>query len=197
MAIAAGLLVIVSAWFLMFPRRLLVFGTISTILLPSSAAGSSFVRRPYDTNDDGDILGYNKRRKLADYNNNNNNNQHAIDHRGRGLDRCLEDKIFSERVEIGTKCVCKDNTDSENDNDRGIVLLCSDACAFCNNDRTICGIKSLEALYDAESGSKIGIGQVFEYLKLGQLEEYMAMDEEKKSTTAKTAKFTAWIRSGY
>ena len=96
----------------------------------------------------------------------------------RGLERCIEDKIFSERIEIGTKCVCKDTADGtyknngdDNEYDEGIVLVCSDQCAFCNDSRSVCGIKSVEALYDKVSGSKIGIGQVFEYLKLGSIEE--------------------------
>ena len=95
-------------------------------------------------------------------------NERILDSKGAspGLERCLEEKIFSERVEIGTQCICKDKTgDDISDEDKGVVLICSDECAFCNDERTICGLKSEEALYDAESGSKIGMGQVFEYLK--------------------------------
>jgi len=98
----------------------------------------------------------------------NRRNIRVLDGKGasRGLERCLEDKMFSERVEIGTQCICKDKTgDDIIEDDKGIVLICSDDCAFCNDERTVCGLKSEQALYDVESGSKIGMGQVFEYLK--------------------------------
>lgn len=98
---------------------------------------------------------------------------------GRGMERCLQDKIFSERVEIGTQCICKDKTgDSISEDDKGIVLLCSDQCAFCNDERTVCGIKSEEALYDVEFGSKIGMGQVFEYLKFGPIVDSLSIEQQ-------------------
>jgi len=98
------------------------------------------------------------------------------------MQRCLEDKIFSERVEIGTQCVCRDKTGDEvNEDDRGIVLVCSDQCAFCNPERSVCGIMSEEALYDVDSGSKIGIGQVFEYVKLGPMTDSLSSDQQKKA----------------
>jgi len=89
-----------------------------------------------------------------------------------GMQRCLSDKIFSERVEIGTKCVCRNDDD-------GIALVCSDECAFCNRDRSVCGMKAEEALYDIDSGLKIGIGQVFEYLKLGPMDIQMFGDQRE------------------
>jgi hypothetical protein len=112
-----------------------------------------------------------------------NSNLRRLDEpqRSRGLERCLQDKIFSERVEIGTRCVCKDRTgDDTSDDEQGIVLVCSDECTFCNDERTVCGLKSEEALYDVESGLKIGMGQVFEYLKFGPTIDFMSKDQQKK-----------------
>lgn len=77
------------------------------------------------------------------------------------MERCLQDKAVAERSEIGVECICKSKTN------QGIVLVCSDQCAFCNDDQSVCGIKSTEALYDSENGSRVGIGLVFEYLKPG------------------------------
>jgi len=134
----------------------------STRVLSSSLSSSSYVRQKDDAN-------------------NGSRNLRSLDDAkgGRGLERCLEDKMFSERVEIGTQCVCKDKTgDDISDDDKGIVLVCSDECAFCNNERTVCGIKSEEALYDAESGSKIGMGQVFEYLKFGPIVDFLSTEHQ-------------------
>lgn len=78
------------------------------------------------------------------------------------IERCLQDKLVAERSQIGVECVCK----SKN---QGIVLVCSDQCAFCNTAQSVCGIKSTEALYSNENGSRIGIGLVFEYLKPGPI----------------------------
>ena len=91
-----------------------------------------------------------------------------------GMQRCLLDKIFSERVEIGTKCHCQTHDD-------GIALICSDECAFCNHQRTVCGMKSEEALYDVDSGLKIGVGQVFEYLKLGPMAITLSADQREST----------------
>ena len=100
----------------------------------------------------------------------------------RGLERCLQDKLFSERVEIGTQCVCKNKaSDNANDDDEGIVLVCSDECAFCNEERTVCGIKSEEALYDIKSGLKIGMGQVFEYLKFGPMTRVLPTEQQSQA----------------
>ena len=143
--------------FLLTTMTVILSSTVVLSSFSSSSSSSSYVR---GNNESGTI------RKL--YNSNG----------GRGLERCLEDKIFSERVEIGTKCVCKDKTNSDDDDDKGIVLVCSDQCAFCNDERSVCGIKSVEALYDTESGSKIGIGQVFEYLKFGPITDYLSEEHQ-------------------
>jgi hypothetical protein len=101
-------------------------------------------------------------------NNNNNNNPQAQDAtrssvvgRKLSMERCLQDKATAERSEIGVECICKSKSN------QGIVMVCSDQCAFCNDDQSVCGIKSTEALYDSEDGSRSGIGLVFEYLKPG------------------------------
>lgn len=53
-------------------------------------------------------------------------------------------------------------------------------------------VKSLEALYDDESGLKIDIGKVFEYLKFGLVKKYymqnFALDEQEIER-----KKTCWI----
>ena len=101
---------------------------------------------------------------------------------GQGMERCLREKTFFERVEIGTQCFCKDKTgENIGEDDKGIVLVCSDECAFCNEERTVCGIKSEEALYDVESGSKIGMGQVFEYLKFGPMNDFLSTEQQMKA----------------
>jgi len=148
------------------------FITMTVILSPtsvfsSSLLSSSHIRQNEDFN--GDNGGSRNLRKLGGTNG------------GRGLERCLQDKLFWERVEIGTQCICKDKTgDDISDGDKGIVLICSDECAFCNDDRTVCGIKSEEALYDVESGSKIGMGQVFEYLKFGPIIDFLTTEHQKR-----------------
>lgn len=77
------------------------------------------------------------------------------------MERCLQDEIIAERSQIGLECICKSKAD------QGIVMVCSDQCAFCNDDQSVCGIKSTETLYDSDNGSRVGIGLVFEYLKPG------------------------------
>jgi hypothetical protein len=87
------------------------------------------------------------------------------------MDRCLLDKTVAERSQIGVECMCKSKAD------RGIVLVCSDQCAFCNDDQSVCGIKSTETLYNSENGTRVGIGLVFEYLKPGSaMLEVMSSD---------------------
>jgi hypothetical protein len=86
-------------------------------------------------------------------------------------ERCLRDEEWSERTEIGVECLCKGApSSSSSSTGTGTVLVCSDQCAFCNADRTVCGIKSTEALYDPATGARTGVGMVYEYLKLGPLE---------------------------
>jgi hypothetical protein len=73
----------------------------------------------------------------------------------------MQDKTIAERSQIGVECICKSKSTI------GIVLVCSDQCAFCNEDQSVCGIKSTEVLYHGDNGPRVGIGLVFEYLKPG------------------------------
>ena len=140
-----------------------------TIALSSTGVSSSTLVWPSDNIPNEDLNGSSSHlRKLE-------NGKHSP-----GMERCLEDKVFSERVEIGTQCVCRDKTGDEiAEEDRGIILICSDQCAFCNHDRTVCGIQSEQALYDNDTGSKIGIGQVFQYLKLGEMTDYLSSEQSE------------------
>jgi hypothetical protein len=45
-------------------------------------------------------------------------------------------------------------------------LACIDECAYCNEDQTVCGLQSAQALLDSETGRlRVGVGGVFEYVK--------------------------------
>jgi hypothetical protein len=102
---------------------------------------------------------------------NNNNTNHRMDNdstrstinigRKLTMERCLDDKMLAERSQIGVECMCKNKTD------QGIVLICADQCAFCNENQTVCGIKSTETLYHTDTAARVGIGLVFEYIKPG------------------------------
>ena len=43
-------------------------------------------------------------------------------------------------------------------------MACVDECAYCNEDLTVCGLQSAQVLFDVESGLRVGIGGVFEYV---------------------------------
>ena len=77
-----------------------------------------------------------------------------------GEESCLEDaEDFEERLEdVGGQCMCRETRD-------GIVLICMDECAYCNEEQTICGIQSAQILYDDDTGEGIALGGVFHYAK--------------------------------
>jgi hypothetical protein len=72
---------------------------------------------------------------------------------------CAEDAQTNEDnlEDIGLECECKDRKE-------GIVLICMDECAYCNEKQTVCGIQSAQALYDEETGDRTAIGGVFQYV---------------------------------
>lgn len=81
MAIAATLLTLLLAWIAMFPLRVILFTTMS-MLLPSSTTATLL-----SSSSSSNVRGYSI--KKLDGNSGGG---------GRGLERCLEDKIFSERI---------------------------------------------------------------------------------------------------
>jgi hypothetical protein len=131
--------------------------------------------RKNNKNKNNTIRKRNKRHLDQDQNTNTNN----ITLNDVAQERCLRDKEWSERTEIGVECLCKDAptpatssmSSSSSMSGEGIVLVCSDQCTYCNGDKSVCGIKSTEALYDGTTGSRIGIGMTYEYLKLGPLRD--------------------------
>lgn len=72
---------------------------------------------------------------------------------------CAEDAERYEEIleEYGGECQCKDTND-------GVVLVCMDECAYCNEDESVCGIQSAQILYEENSGDAIGLGGVFHYV---------------------------------
>jgi hypothetical protein len=58
---------------------------------------------------------------------------------------------------IGLRCQCLPRQ-------AGTLLACVDECAYCNEDLTVCGLQSAQVLFDVESGLRVGIGGVFEYV---------------------------------
>ena len=58
---------------------------------------------------------------------------------------------------IGLQCECLPR-------EAGTLLACIDDCAYCNEDLTVCGLQSAQVLFDIETGLRVGIGGVFEYV---------------------------------
>jgi uncharacterized membrane protein YgcG len=58
---------------------------------------------------------------------------------------------------IGVECECRRRRD-------GVVLICVDECAYCNEDETVCGLQSAQAFYEHDTGERSAIGGVFEYV---------------------------------
>lgn len=58
---------------------------------------------------------------------------------------------------IGLQCQCIPR-------DAGTLLACIDQCAYCNDEQTVCGLQSAQTLFDSETGLRVGIGGVFDYL---------------------------------
>lgn len=74
-------------------------------------------------------------------------------------DTCQEDvEAYEDLLEdVGGECTCEDTTD-------GVVLICMDACTYCNEDEDVCGIQSAQVLYDIVSGDPVALGGVFRYV---------------------------------
>jgi hypothetical protein len=72
---------------------------------------------------------------------------------------CEEDAERNEELleDIGLACECKDHDD-------GVVLVCMDECAYCNDDQSVCGVQSAQALYEHDTGDRVAIGGVFDYV---------------------------------
>ena len=71
---------------------------------------------------------------------------------------CLEDAHMNEEnlASIGLECKCEVTSG-------GVTLICIDDCAYCNEFRTVCGVRSPQAFYDGKTGKRTAIGGVFQY----------------------------------
>jgi len=58
---------------------------------------------------------------------------------------------------VGLQCQCLPRQD-------GTLLACIDSCAYCNDDLTVCGVQSAQAIFDSDTGLRVGVGGVFEYV---------------------------------
>ena len=72
---------------------------------------------------------------------------------------CEEDALQNEEnlEDIGLDCECRRRRD-------GVLLLCLDECAYCNEDETVCGIQSAQAFYEHDTGERSAVGGVFQYV---------------------------------
>lgn len=75
------------------------------------------------------------------------------------MEQCQADAQQNEDFleDIGLECRCREG-------DEGVVLLCMDECAYCNDAHTVCGVQAAQALYDLDTGLRTGIGGAFDYV---------------------------------